>query len=96
MHKAGCLSPHLIQVLIFNSASTPIEANMAAAIECTSLMGIFLEKRSPTNTAGTSAISMPSVVPMRGVAVADMSLRMQPCARIQDTSIATLIELKCS
>jgi hypothetical protein len=37
---------------------------MAAAMPCTSFMGILPASLSPTNTAGTSAISMPSVVPI--------------------------------
>ena len=53
---------HLIQVSTCNNASTPIAANIAAAMEWTIFIGILLEKRSPTKTAGTSAISMPSVV----------------------------------
>jgi hypothetical protein len=56
--------PYLIHVSTLSSVSKPITENIAAAIECTSFIGIFLAKRSPTNTAGTSAINMPSVVPM--------------------------------
>ena len=50
-----------------NSVATPSKAKIAAAIPCTSFIGIFAASRSPMNTAGTSAISMPSVVPMTTV-----------------------------
>jgi hypothetical protein len=43
--------------------SKPITAKMAAAIECTNLMGILAENLLPTNKAGTSAINIPNVVP---------------------------------
>ena len=43
--------------------SKPITAKMAAAIECTNLMGILAANLLPTNTAGTSAINIPNVVP---------------------------------
>ena len=46
-----------------SSVSTPSSAKMAAAIECTSFMGMRVASFSPMNTAGTSAMSMPSVVP---------------------------------
>lgn len=46
-----------------SNVAAPIKANMAAAIECTSFIGIVLASLSPTNTAGTSANSMPKVVP---------------------------------
>ena len=41
----------------------PSTANTPAAMPCTSFIGILWASLSPTNTAGTSAISMPSVVP---------------------------------
>ena len=47
-----------------NSVANPITANMAAAMPCTGFIGIRAANRSPLNTAGTSAISMPSVVPI--------------------------------
>lgn len=47
-----------------SSVATPRSAKIAAAIECTNFIGILLASLSPTNTAGTSAISIPSVVPM--------------------------------
>ncbi len=47
----------------FNNAARPNSANTPAATPCTSRMGILAAKRSPTNTAGTSATSMPTVVP---------------------------------
>ena len=37
---------------------------MPAAMEWTSFIGILVANLSPTKTAGTSATSMPSVVPM--------------------------------
>ena len=43
--------------------STPSRAKMAAAMECTSFMGMRVASFPPMNTAGTSAMSMPSVVP---------------------------------
>ena len=46
-----------------NSASTPSTAKISAATPRRSGIESFLAKVSPNNTAGTSAISMPSVVP---------------------------------
>jgi Protein of unknown function (DUF2917) len=46
-----------------SKVATPSTANTAAAIECTSFIGILLASLSPTKTAGTSAISIPRVVP---------------------------------
>jgi hypothetical protein len=45
------------------SAATPRAAKIAAAMECTSFIGILVASLSPTNTTGTSANRMPSVVP---------------------------------
>ena len=46
-----------------NSVAKPSSAKMPAAMECTSFIGILPASRSPANTAGTSAISIPKVVP---------------------------------
>ncbi len=52
------LAPAPIRVAIPNAAK------IAAAIECTSFIGILLASLSPAKTTGTSAISMPRVVPI--------------------------------
>ena len=52
------IAPTPSRVEIPSTAKTP------AAIECTSFIGILLASLSPMSTAGTSAINMPSVVPI--------------------------------
>jgi hypothetical protein len=47
-----------------SSVATPSSAKIVAATACTARTGIRDESFSPMNTAGTSAISMPSVVPI--------------------------------
>jgi len=47
-----------------NSVATPNAKNTAAAMVCTNFIGILLANLSPANTAGTSAMSMPKVVPI--------------------------------
>ena len=47
----------------FSSVSTPSTAKIAAAMPCTRRIGTFFATTSPSSTAGTLAIIMPSVVP---------------------------------
>ncbi len=47
----------------FISVSTPSTAKIAAAMPCTSVIDTFFATTSPSSTAGTLAIIMPSVVP---------------------------------
>ena len=47
----------------FSRVSTPSTAKIAAAMPCTKRIDTLRAILSPTNTAGTSAINMPQVVP---------------------------------
>jgi hypothetical protein len=47
-----------------SNVATPNSAKIAAAMECTSFIGILDANLSPIKTAGTSAINIPSVVPI--------------------------------
>ena len=62
-NRAGPNRVYLKRSSTLNSVSKPINANIPAAIEWTSFNGILVANRLPTRTAGTSANSMPVVVP---------------------------------
>jgi hypothetical protein len=48
---------------MLSRVKTPNTANIPDTTACTSRIGALRASRSPTNTAGTSAISIPSVLP---------------------------------